>query len=71
MSSGDKDVPPWARWSDPANVKEHLLRFKKPLLDKDAEKSEPLAFLVVRAMLLTGYEIRVTGFRDIRHDIVP
>lgn len=67
FSSGNNDDPAWARWSDRAAVENHIQRFKKPLppLDgeapKDATKHDPLAFLIVKSMLLTGFDAPIEG----------
>ncbi|SEL50957.1 type I restriction endonuclease subunit R [Ectothiorhodospira marina] len=67
FSSGNNDDPTWAKWSDRAAVDSHIERFKKPLppLDgtppTDASKHDPLAFLIVKSMLLTGFDAPIEG----------
>ncbi|WP_111413468.1 type I restriction endonuclease subunit R [Billgrantia lactosivorans] len=67
FSSGNNDDATWARWSDRAAVESHIKRFKKPLppLDgkppKDPAKHDPLAFLIVKSMLLTGFDAPIEG----------
>ncbi|MGM0703348.1 MAG: type I restriction endonuclease subunit R [Pseudomonadota bacterium] len=67
FSSGNNDDPSWARWSDRAAVENHIKRFKKPLppLDgatlQDPAKHDPLAFLIVKSMLLTGFDAPIEG----------
>ncbi|WP_311948739.1 type I restriction endonuclease subunit R [Halomonas piscis] len=67
FSSGNNDDPSWAKWSDRAAVENHVKRFKKPLppLDstspKDSAKHDPLAFLIVKSMLLTGFDAPIEG----------
>ena len=61
ISSGNNDDPAWAKWSDRAAVEEHIKRFKKPLTHRDPEKADPLAFLVVKSMLLTGFDAPIEG----------
>ncbi|KAB7627599.1 type I restriction endonuclease subunit R [Alkalilimnicola sp. S0819] len=56
ISADHNDPARWARWSDNAAVESHIKRFKKPLSHKDPDKQDPLAFLVVRTMLLTGFD---------------
>lgn len=62
ISSAHNDtVDPDGEWSTRANVDARIARFKKPLWrDKpnsfDTEKSDPLAFLIVKSMLLTGFD---------------
>src|SRR5205085_1876354 len=40
--------------------KARIARFKKPLGDK-TEKTDPLAFLIVKSMLLTGFDAPIEG----------
>ncbi|SDM31451.1 type I restriction enzyme, R subunit [Franzmannia pantelleriensis] len=72
FSSGNNDDATWARWSDRAAVESHIKRFKKPLppLDgatplsskhQDPAKHDPLAFLIVKSMLLTGFDAPIEG----------
>jgi type I restriction enzyme, R subunit len=58
--SGDHNDPPdWTTWTDGARVEGHIARFKKPLVHEDPEKRDPLAFLLVKSMLLTGFDAPV------------
>ena len=67
FSSGNNDDSAWARWSDRAAVENHIKRFKKrlPPLDGDTPKGparhDPLAFLIVKSMLLTGFDAPIEG----------
>ncbi|CAM3506701.1 type I restriction endonuclease subunit R [Halomonas lysinitropha] len=67
FSSGNNDDSAWARWSDRAAVENHIKRFKKPLpplggvTPKDPAKHDPLAFLIVKSMLLTGFDAPIEG----------
>jgi len=61
ISGGNNDKPSWAQWSDGAAVKQHIKRFKKPLSHKDPEKADSLAFLIVKSMLLTGFDAPIEG----------
>ncbi len=55
--SGDgNDDPAWAEWSDGAKQERRIERFKKPLVDEDPDRADPLAFLIVKSMLLTGFD---------------
>jgi type I restriction enzyme R subunit len=55
--SGDHNDPPaWAQWSDRTAVNRHIARFKKPLMNADPERPDRLAFLIVKSMLLTGFD---------------
>ncbi|MDR1212929.1 MAG: HsdR family type I site-specific deoxyribonuclease [Propionibacteriaceae bacterium] len=58
ISGSHNDPPDWAEWSDKAQQDAAIARFKKPL-GPEAEKSSPLAFLIVRTMLLTGFDAPV------------
>jgi type I restriction enzyme R subunit len=58
--SGDQNDPPaWSEWTEKGKVEGHIARFKKPLMDEDTEKRDPLVFLVVNSMLLTGFDAPV------------
>lgn len=61
ISGGNNDDPTWKQWTD-TSVQEGLIkRFKKPLLHADAQKRDPLAFLIVKSMLLTGFDAQIEG----------
>jgi type I restriction enzyme R subunit len=49
-------VDPTGEWSDASKVTARIKRFKKPLVDKDPAKADSLAFLIVKSMLLTGFD---------------
>ena len=54
--SGDhNDDPTWAQWTDKARQDAAIADFKKPL-GPAGDKSSPVAFLLVRTMLLTGFD---------------
>ncbi|MBF58273.1 MAG: restriction endonuclease subunit R [Halomonas sp.] len=77
FSSGNNDDSAWAKWSDRAAVERHIKRFKKPLpplsseaaknrqnpnrQEQDPQKYDPLAFLIVKSMLLTGFDAPIEG----------
>lgn len=61
ISSDNNDPPEWAEWSDGVKVEDRIRRFKKPFEHKDPEKRDPLAFLIVKSMLLTGFDAPVEG----------
>jgi type I restriction enzyme, R subunit len=56
ISSNNNDDPAWKQWSDKGKVEEYINRFKKPLVHSDATKQDGLAFLIVKSMLLTGFD---------------
>jgi type I restriction enzyme R subunit len=54
--SGDhNDDPTWAQWTDKARQDTVIADFKKAL-GPAGDKSSPVAFLLVRTMLLTGFD---------------
>jgi type I restriction enzyme, R subunit len=61
ISGGNNDDPVWKQWTDGAAQELRIKRFKKPLLHKDPAKSDPLAFLIVKSMLLTGFDAPIEG----------
>ena len=61
ISGGNNDDPVWKQWTDAAAQEQRIKRFKKPLLHKDAAKTDPLAFLIVKSMLLTGFDAPIEG----------
>jgi len=57
-------VDPAREWSTDAKIKARIARFKKPLFADgpntfDHERADPLAFLIVKSMLLTGFDAPV------------
>lgn len=61
ISASNNDDPAWSRWSDRSAVDDHIKRFKKPLQHDDPDKADPLAFLIVKSMLLTGFDAPIEG----------
>lgn len=61
ISGGNNDDPAWKAWTDSAAQKARIERFKKALQDPDPVKSDPLAFLIVKSMLLTGFDAPIEG----------
>lgn len=60
ISGGHNDtVDPNREWSDRAKIDARIARFKKPLFHSKPEKADPLAFLIVKSMLLTGFDAPV------------
>ncbi len=57
--SGAKDPTDWKRWTDATNREAHEKRFKLPFDHDDPAKRSPLAMLVVKNMLLTGFDAPV------------
>lgn len=56
ISGAHNDDPAWAEWTDATRVDQRIARFKKPLFHDDPEQRDPLAFLIVKSMLLTGFD---------------
>lgn len=61
ISGGNNDDPAWKPWTDGAAHEQLIKRFKKPLFNATPEKTDPLAFLVVKSMLLTGFDAPIEG----------
>lgn len=61
ISGGPHDEAGWAEWTDPVKQALRIARFKKPLTHEDPEKRDPLAFLIVKSMLLTGFDAPSEG----------
>ncbi|WFP49287.1 type I restriction endonuclease subunit R [Methylomonas sp. EFPC3] len=61
ISGSNNDDPGWKPWTDGSAHEQLIKRFKKPLLHADPTKTDPLAFLVVKSMLLTGFDAPIEG----------
>ncbi|MGI9211117.1 MAG: type I restriction endonuclease subunit R [Methylococcaceae bacterium] len=61
ISSKNNDDPGWKTWTDGTVHEQLIKRFKKPLFNDKPEKTDPLAFLVVKSMLLTGFDAPIEG----------
>ncbi|WP_114153319.1 type I restriction endonuclease subunit R [Chromobacterium haemolyticum] len=61
ISSSNNDDPAWKPWTDGAAQEQLIKRFKKPLFHVKPERTDPLAFLVVKSMLLTGFDAPIEG----------
>jgi type I restriction enzyme R subunit len=59
ISGGTNDDPGWKTWTEKAQQLARIERFKKPLVHYDPDKQDSLAFLIVRTMLLTGFDAPV------------
>jgi len=58
ISSTNNDDPTWAQWTDKTRQDAVIEGFKKKL-GLPGEKTSPVAFLIVRTMLLTGFDAPV------------
>lgn len=58
ISGSNNDDPTWAQWTDKACQDTVIADFKKQL-GPTGERSSPVAFLLVRTMLLTGFDAPV------------
>ncbi|MBI3224369.1 MAG: type I restriction endonuclease subunit R [Mycolicibacterium cosmeticum] len=58
ISGTNNDDPTWAQWADRARQDAVIEDFKKDL-GLAGEKTSPVAFLIVRTMLLTGFDAPV------------
>lgn len=61
ISGSNNDDPAWKQWTDIAAQEQRIKRFKQPLLHADPAKADPLAFLIVKSMLLTGFDAPIEG----------
>lgn len=61
ISGSNNDDPAWKQWTDSAAQEQRIKRFKQPLLHADPAKADPLAFLIVKSMLLTGFDAPIEG----------
>jgi type I restriction enzyme R subunit len=61
ISGSNNDDPAWKPWTDHHAQEALIKRFKKPLFHADPKKTDPLAFLVVKSMLLTGFDAPIEG----------
>lgn len=61
ISGSNNDDPAWKPWTDSAAQEQLVKRFKKQLFNAKPEKTDPLAFLVVKSMLLTGFDAPIEG----------
>jgi len=61
ISGNNNDDPAWKAWTDGGVHEQLIKRFKKPLFHAQADKTDPLAFLVVKSMLLTGFDAPIEG----------
>ncbi len=61
ISGDNNDDPAWKVWTDGGGQRERIDRFKKPLQHQDPAKADPLAFLIVKSMLLTGFDAPIEG----------
>lgn len=61
ISGSNNDDPSWKTWTDDAKHEQLIKRFKKPLRDEHPGKADPLAFLIVKSMLLTGFDAPIEG----------
>jgi type I restriction enzyme R subunit len=61
ISGSNNDDPAWKVWTDGTAQEQRIRRFKKPLQHTDPAKADPLAFLIVKSMLLTGFDAPIEG----------
>ncbi|MDF1597282.1 MAG: HsdR family type I site-specific deoxyribonuclease [Acidimicrobiia bacterium] len=58
ISGAHNDSADWATWTDKDEQDSRIEAFKKPL-GPDADKTSPVAMLIVKSMLLTGFDAPV------------
>ncbi|QQS07507.1 MAG: type I restriction endonuclease subunit R [Fibrobacterota bacterium] len=61
ISGSNNDDPTWKIWTDASAQEEAIKNYKKLLVHADPKKTSPLAFLVVKSMLLTGFDAPIEG----------
>jgi len=61
ISGGNNDDSAWKPWTDSSVQEQRIKRFKKPLFHADPKKTDSLAFLIVKSMLLTGFDAPIEG----------
>lgn len=61
ISGSNNDDSAWKPWTEGAAQEQLITRFKKPLSHAKPDKADPLAFLVVKSMLLTGFDAPIEG----------
>ncbi len=61
ISGSNNDPSEWKAWTDGSKHEQLIKRFKKPLNHEQANKADPLAFLIVKSMLLTGFDAPIEG----------
>ncbi len=61
ISPENNDPPEWAEWSEASKIEQRIARFKKPFEHDDPAKRDPLGFLIVKSMLLTGFDAPIEG----------
>ncbi len=61
ISGTNNDPSEWKTWTDGSKHEQLIKRFKKPLNHEQPGKADPLAFLIVKSMLLTGFDAPIEG----------
>lgn len=61
ISGSNNDDPAWKQWTDGVANETRIKRFKKPLIHQNPQKQDALAFLIVKSMLLTGFDAPIEG----------
>ncbi|AUG00242.1 restriction endonuclease subunit R [Pseudomonas sp. 09C 129] len=61
ISGANNDPSGWKTWTDGSKHEQLIKRFKKPLNHEQPGKTDPLAFLIVKSMLLTGFDAPIEG----------
>lgn len=61
ISGSNNDDSSWKTWTDGGKHEQLIKRFKKPLRHEQSGKADPLAFLIVKSMLLTGFDAPIEG----------
>lgn len=69
FSGAHNDPGDWVEWTDEAKVAKRIADFKKPFEHKDPEKRSNLAFMIVKSMLITGWDAPIAQVQYIDRGI--
>lgn len=61
ISADNNDDPTWKEWTDHKAQETRIENFKKPLIHSNPEKVHHLSFIIVKSMLLTGFDAPIEG----------
>ncbi len=61
ISPDNNDPPEWREWSEAGKIESRIAGFKKRLPDENGDGGSPVAFIIVKSMLLTGFDAPIEG----------
>ena len=59
FSGSHNDPPEWSKWTDRSSIDSRIERFKSPFPNERTEGGDPLGIIIVKSMLLTGFDAPV------------